>query len=427
MGIPYLSTLLNQTFMAHTKKNLPMLKDSINTLVSTKQYEMSQYGELLFEANDNVSKGLFILNLISKFNVSYSETITGTSMKQGGVLITGGARIFYIINETFKNKILDINPFDVLTDEDIRTTIYNASGLKPSLFLPENAFELLVKQQIARLLDPCLEICQIIHDELRKIVLQINIPELARFEPFSLRINQTMEKLLKERLKPTVDMVKNLIEVQMGFINTVHPNFMSGAEALISNVSKENEKQKEEQKKEVNPKEQAPKIKEISVEKREEKNSGGFFSFFGARTDVDQKIHNLNKSVSEKNDMDEDIQQYGRGVLKPPQSEITLAKKNYDHRDKISVETTKRLLQSYFDFVKRDVTDLVIKTIVTFLIESSRSQCERYLVAHLYKESLYDDLLCENKEIAIARKECYDTLKSLLKCQEVLEEIDAKL
>lgn len=48
-------------------------------------------------------------------------------------------------------------------------------------------------------------------------------------------------------------------------------------------------------------------------------------------------------------------------------------------------------------------------------------------MAHLYKESLYDELLSENKEIAAARKECLDALKGLKKCQDVLEEIDAKL
>lgn len=49
-----------------------------------------------------------------------------------------------------------MNPFDILTDDvcycyiiffkDIRTAIKNANGIRPSLFVPEGAFELLVRQ-----------------------------------------------------------------------------------------------------------------------------------------------------------------------------------------------------------------------------------------------------------------------------------------
>ena len=37
-----------------------------------------------------------------------------------------------------------IDPFDGLTDEDIRTAICNANGPRPSLFVPEISFDLLV-------------------------------------------------------------------------------------------------------------------------------------------------------------------------------------------------------------------------------------------------------------------------------------------
>lgn len=38
-----------------------------------------------------------------------------------------------------------MNPFDVLTDDEIRTAIKNANGIRPTLFVPEGAFELLVR------------------------------------------------------------------------------------------------------------------------------------------------------------------------------------------------------------------------------------------------------------------------------------------
>ena len=40
--------------------------------------------------------------------------------------------------------------------------------------------------------------------------------------------------LLVECLKPTNQMVKNLIVVQDAYINTYHPNFMGGANSIFS-------------------------------------------------------------------------------------------------------------------------------------------------------------------------------------------------
>jgi dynamin 1-like protein len=47
-----------------------------------------------------------------------------------------------------------MEPLGDLTDEDIRTAIANANGTRPSLFVPEISFDLLVRKQISRLEAP---------------------------------------------------------------------------------------------------------------------------------------------------------------------------------------------------------------------------------------------------------------------------------
>ncbi|RYY80546.1 hypothetical protein EON63_16715 [archaeon] len=47
-------------------------------------------------------------------------------------------------------RLRQLDPFEGLEDEDIRTAIANANGTRPSLFVPEISFDLLVKRQIAR-------------------------------------------------------------------------------------------------------------------------------------------------------------------------------------------------------------------------------------------------------------------------------------
>lgn len=57
----------------------------------------------------------------------------------------GGSRISHIFFEVYCKAVSEIDPFDELTDEDIKTAIRNASSLRPNLFVPEVAFEVLSK------------------------------------------------------------------------------------------------------------------------------------------------------------------------------------------------------------------------------------------------------------------------------------------
>jgi dynamin 1-like protein len=56
-------------------------------------------------------------------------------------------------------------------------------GPRPSLFIPEISFELLVKKQIARLLKPAIDCVDLVFDELKRVAGQCETlsPELRRF------------------------------------------------------------------------------------------------------------------------------------------------------------------------------------------------------------------------------------------------------
>jgi dynamin 1-like protein len=60
--------------------------------------------------------------------------------------LKGGSRLNYIFYDVYTEAIRNIDPFDALTDDDIKTAIRNASSLNPNLFVPEVAFEILSKQ-----------------------------------------------------------------------------------------------------------------------------------------------------------------------------------------------------------------------------------------------------------------------------------------
>lgn len=77
-------------------------------------------------------------------------------MKETARELMGGSRLNFIFYEVFNKTLSNVDPFDALSDEDLKTAIRNASSLRPNLFVPEVAFEVMSKQQIQRLESPSL-------------------------------------------------------------------------------------------------------------------------------------------------------------------------------------------------------------------------------------------------------------------------------
>lgn len=121
---------------------------------------------------------------------------------------------------------------------------------------------MLVKQQIARLQDPSLECAHLIYEELRKVLFQINIPEISRYENFHSKINEVMEKVLKDRLVPTNMMIKNLIDIELDFINTNHPDFIDASYQLFGGGNPQKSNSHRDSKDEASDTEKKNKIKE---------------------------------------------------------------------------------------------------------------------------------------------------------------------
>lgn len=121
-----------------------------------------------------------------------------------------------------------------MSDEDLKIALRNASSLRPNLFVPEAAFEVLSKQQIARLEYPALQCVQLVFEELRRIVNDIEIPEFKRFKNLRVKFLDIMYQLLNKSLLPTNMMIKNIVTIQDAYINTHHPDFMGGANAVLN-------------------------------------------------------------------------------------------------------------------------------------------------------------------------------------------------
>lgn len=75
---------------------------------------------------------------------------------------------------------------------------------------------------------------QLVYEELRRIVSEIELPEFNRFQNLRKKIIEIMYGLLSKSLNPCNQMVKNLIVIEDAYINTYHPDFMGGANAIFN-------------------------------------------------------------------------------------------------------------------------------------------------------------------------------------------------
>ncbi|PIL30281.1 transporter [Ganoderma sinense ZZ0214-1] len=241
-GTRYLAKTLNQVLMGHIRDKLPDMKARLNTLMGQAQQELNSFGDAAIYGDKN-QQGALILRLMTQFARDFVASIDGTSMDISTKELSGGARIYYIFNDVFGAALTSIDATHNLDNQDIRTAIRNSTGPRPSLFVPEIAFDLLVKPQIKLLEAPSLRCVELVYEELVKICHNCTSAELQRFPRLHAQLVEVVSELLRERLGPTTDYTQSLIDIQTAYINTNHPAFIQGSAAAAHSMTAPQPKQ----------------------------------------------------------------------------------------------------------------------------------------------------------------------------------------
>ncbi|OLL25191.1 Dynamin-related protein DNM1 [Neolecta irregularis DAH-3] len=241
-GTQYLAKSLNQTLMSHIREKLPDIKARLNALIGQTQQELNGYGTSQFSGKQH--RGSLILHFLTKFANSFIASIDGTSSDISTKELCGGARVYYIFNSIFGRELENIDPTHNLAVSDIRTAIRNSTGPRASLFVPELAFDLLVKPQIRLLEAPAQRCVELVYEELTKICHSCTSTELERYPRLQAKLIEVVSDLLRERLTPTQTYVESLISIQGAYINTNHPMFLGGAGAVNSIVNSKHDREK---------------------------------------------------------------------------------------------------------------------------------------------------------------------------------------
>ncbi|KAH9696992.1 Dynamin-related protein 3A [Citrus sinensis] len=372
-GVPQLAKKLNQILVQHIKAILPGLKSRISSALVSVAKEHASYGE------------------ITESKASFSSMVEGKNEEMSTSELSGGARIHYIFQSIFVKSLEEVDPCEDLTDDDIRTAIQNATGPKSALFVPDVPFEVLIRRQIARLLDPSLQCARFIYDELMKISHHCLVNELQRFPVLRKRMDEVIGNFLREGLEPSETMIGHIIEMEMDYINTSHPNFIGGSKAVeiaLQQIKSSKVPLPITRHKDGVEPDKAPSSERslksrailarqgvrptVEVEKvapagNTSGSSWGISSIFGGS---DNRVSAGKESVTNK-PFSEPVQNMEHAFamihLREPPT-ILRPSESHSEQENVEIAVTKLLLRSYYDIVRKNIEDSIPKAVMHFLI-----------------------------------------------------------
>lgn len=243
MGIPYLSKQLNLILLNHIRQVLPEIKTKIAQLISQAQQRLLEYGDPI---SGGMSNGALLLSLLTKFSTDYVDVIDGRHSDLSTNDLFGGARINHIFTKKFFPYLAKMDACENLTEFDIRNAIRNAKGPRTSLFIPEASFEMLVKRQVKMLEDPSIRCVDQVFEELAAIVDHCE-KNLLRFPNLKEKTKEFVIGLLREYMEPLKEFIRNLINIELAYVNSNHPDFFKGGQTAFSLLEKFNPQAQQQQ------------------------------------------------------------------------------------------------------------------------------------------------------------------------------------
>ena len=425
-GTEALGWTVSRILADHIADLLPALSDKIATRRAEAQRELVCLGE--GRPEDPSRQSAMVLEKLHGYAACFTKSVVGKSDDLSTSSLEGGARIHFVLQDIFVKGLESLDPTRAMSEEDIRTAIQNAAGTKAVLLLPDDSFEVLVKQAIRKMSDPCVKCARIVHDELGRIARTlINQQNLQRYPRLAQSVEDATRDFLVEGLVPAESMINSLVECQLAHINTSHPDFVGGSQALrmaqqelkrrrgasasagtgadddemsgdennfgedvLADVTQRNALQR----------------------KRDAKNK--------AKTALGRKLSggsSVDASINKVKDKENDVQalySHENGVvsLKEPPGRIQASEPETDE-ELLQVLVTRILLGSYFAISRGVLADTVPKAVMHFLVNSVQRGLQQHLIQSLYHPNLVPSLLTEHPETEAKRLAARNKYKAL--------------
>jgi len=222
--------------------------------------------------------------------------------------------------------------------------------------------------------------------------------------------------MLRERLIPTQSMISNLIAIELAHINTSHPDFIGGSRA----VSQLMERMHQEKAKAADGRHGSGSTTNLNTNSSSstasttntstDRSSSSIFNF--GRSTTTTQPPTSSSSAGENS-----------AVTLPSMPSSVRQNSKMTDRELIEVEIIKSLIRSYFNIVRKNIGDLVPKTVMYFLVNHAKENVQSVLVQRLYRDSSLEELLRETNDAAQRRKNCAEVQALLRRALEIVNEV----
>lgn len=279
------------------------------------------------------------------------------------------------------------------------------------------------------------------------------VNELQRFPVLRKRMDEVIGNFLREGLEPSETMIGHIIEMEMDYINTSHPNFIGGSKAvetamqqtkssrIATPVSRQKDagdsdkaqnserslKSRAILARQINgivPEQGARPIGDVEKTAAPVNNAGsswGISSIFGSHDN-----RTATKDTMTSKPFNEPIQAMEQGVsmihLREPPS-VLRPSETHSEQEATEITITKLLLRSYYDIVRKNIEDSVPKAIMHFLVNHTKRELHNVFIKKLYRDNLFEEMLQEPDEVATKRKRTRETLRVLQQAFRTLDEL----
>eukprot|EP00658_Telonema_sp_P-2_P037756 TRINITY_DN2713_c0_g2_i2.p1 TRINITY_DN2713_c0_g2~~TRINITY_DN2713_c0_g2_i2.p1 ORF type:complete len:539 (+),score=171.82 TRINITY_DN2713_c0_g2_i2:30-1619(+) len=227
VGAPQLGRFLNRELLRHIAAVLPDLKHRVVSQRDRHIAELDKMGDWKSHSVEN--RGRVLLQVLNKFCNAFNAMVEGK--EHGGDLITGGARIGWIFTEVFKPAVEGLSPLQDLSDDELRMAMKNSTGIGTYLFTPELTFEMLVTKQLQMLEAPALQAAELVHNELLTVTQECAVLDVKNFQNLPEKVLVTVKTMLLEKMQHTTKMIRDLIAIELSFVNVDHPDFRRALES----------------------------------------------------------------------------------------------------------------------------------------------------------------------------------------------------
>ncbi|XP_048869015.1 dynamin-2-like isoform X2 [Brienomyrus brachyistius] len=455
MGTPHLQKALNQQLTNHIRDTLPGLRNKLQSQLLSLEKEVEQYKN--FRPDDPTRKTKALLQMVQQFGVDFEKRIEGSGDQVDTVELSGGARINRIFHERFPFELVKMEFDEKELRREITYAIKNIHGVRTGLFTPDLAFEAIVKQQILKLKQPSLKCVDLVLSELSTLIRKCT-EKLASYPKLREETERIVSTFVRERESKTKDQVLLLIDLEVSYINTNHEDFIGFANAqqksnnkkravpnqtirrgwLTINISimKGGSKEywfvltteslswyKDDEEKEKKYMLLLDNLKIRDIEKGFMSNKHTFAIFNTEQRNVYKDLRQIELACASQEDVDSWKASFLRAGVYPEKDQVETEEAapadtiSMDPQLERQVETIRNLVDSYIGIVNKSIRDLMPKTIMHIMINSTKEFIHSELLAYLYSAGDQNSLMEESADQAQHRDEMlrmYHALKEAL-------------